>query len=166
MAWPPSSGRGPTKEGRIKPDIAGPGTSILSARSRRSSLDSSNVWGSVNGDWVFFGRTSMATPLVASYVAPLRKALIDKSEKQPSTALVKALLINGARELIGQYNPPQAGASPNPNSAWDQVNLANLAVFAVQKNPGYAEGDENEVVNIPIAGGNRELKATLVGADP
>ncbi|KAJ5470000.1 hypothetical protein N7530_007357 [Penicillium desertorum] len=167
------SSRGPTKEGRIKPDVVAPGTSILSARSRASSLSPSNIWGTAGGDWVFMGGTSMATPLVAGCVAVLRQTLRDPQRGyQPSAALIKALLINGATELIGQYNPPETGQSPNPNSGWGRVNLANSVVFGSQPDAGYVEagplkqGDEREVFSIPIPIGNKHLKVTLVWTDP
>ncbi|KUL86308.1 hypothetical protein ZTR_08598 [Talaromyces verruculosus] len=167
------SSRGPTKEGRIKPDVVGPGTSILSARSQKSSLGSSNIWGTGDETWVYLGGTSMATPLVASCIAVLRETLIAKGESKPSAALIKALLINGAVELIGQYNPPEAGQSPNPNSGWGRVNLANSVsvVFANQNNVKYADagplkqGDEDEVSTVPITEGNKKLKVTLVWTD-
>ncbi|KAL2812561.1 peptidase S8/S53 domain-containing protein [Aspergillus cavernicola] len=153
------SSRGPTKEGRIKPDVVAPGTSILSARSRASSLPASNIWGTSSGDWVFLGGTSMATPLVAGCVAVLLQTL-------------RALLINGATELIGQYNPPETAQSPNGNSGYGLVNLANSVVFGMQPDRGYVEanplgqGDEREVLKIPIPIGSKHLKVTLVWTDP
>ncbi|KAI9928490.1 hypothetical protein MW887_002535 [Aspergillus wentii] len=67
--------------------------------------------------------------------------LDDQGEREPSAALVKALLINGTAELIGQYNPPKAGPSPNPNSGWDRADLAHSVIFMNQQNAGYAQGD-------------------------
>jgi serine protease AprX len=57
------SGRGPTADGRIKPDVVAPGTFILSTRSRATA---DNGW-RLSGDQLYFfmGGTSMATPLVA-----------------------------------------------------------------------------------------------------
>lgn len=166
------SSRGPTKEGRIKPDVVAPGTSILSTRSRSCHLGPANIWGAANGDWVYLGGTSMATPLVASCAAVLRETLVNNGEHEPSAALIKALLINGAVELTGQYNPPEAGQSPNPNSGWGRVNLANSVILRPVNDKEYAEGgpleqdDENDVFRITIANGNSELKVTLVWTDP
>lgn len=44
-------------------------------------------------------------------------------EYSPTAALVKSLLIN-ADELLGQYNPTEAGSSPNPNSGWGRISVA------------------------------------------
>jgi serine protease AprX len=171
--WYAFSSRGPTKEGRIKPDVAVPGTSILLARSRASSLSPSNIWGTAGGDWVYMGGTSMATPLVAGCVAVLRETLlIFQSGYQPCAALIKALLINGATELLGQYNPPETGQSPNANSGWCRINLANSVVLGNQPDTGYVEadplrqGEAREVLSIPVPAGHKHLKVTLVWTDP
>lgn len=75
-----SSSRGPTSGGRFKPDVAAPGTQILSAAGSGSSL-------------VRLTGTSMATPKIAGAVAVLHQAGI----KDP--AAVKALLINSADQI-------------------------------------------------------------------
>jgi hypothetical protein len=74
------SSRGPTEDGRIKPDILAPGSPILSARAH-SGCNSMIRHG-----------TSMAAPLVAGMVAHLRSIL----GGAPSAALIKALLISSA----------------------------------------------------------------------
>lgn len=100
------SSRGPTMEGRIKPDIVAPGGMILSTASRACQL-SSTFGNSDDKLWQFLSGTSMATPLVAGCVAVLREMLIANGLPNPSAALLKALLINGAvdtgnkRELQG-----------------------------------------------------------------
>ena len=48
------------------------------------------------------GGTSMATPLVAGCAAVIREALEVKYQHlNPSAALLKALIINGAVDLVG-----------------------------------------------------------------
>lgn len=92
------SGRGPTRDQRIKPDVVAPGTFILSTRSR----DTEDKGWALSADDLFYfmGGTSMATPLVAGCAALVREFLIKKQGLQrPSAALVKAMLINGARDI-------------------------------------------------------------------
>ena len=114
------SSRGPTKEGRIKPDVVAPGTSILSTLSRNAPMG--NTFGTSTDPLFFFDSgTSMATPLVAGCAAVLRETLVKNGLAAPSAALIKALLINGADVLPGQYNPSEAGESPNGNSGWGRV---------------------------------------------
>ena len=68
------SSRGPSQEGRIKPDIVAPGTGILSARS--SEADDQGVFGiSDDPAWMYDAGTSMATPLVSGCAAVVRQAL-------------------------------------------------------------------------------------------
>ncbi|KHN94735.1 subtilisin-like protease [Metarhizium album ARSEF 1941] len=129
------SSRGPTQpDGRIKPDIVAPGTTILSTRSSHMVPGHhSESWGhSSDAGWMYEGGTSMATPLVAGCCAVVRGALFDNRVAQPSAALVKAILINGAVPLKGQYGQglpdgefwPSVDA-PNPNSGFGRVNLAS-----------------------------------------
>lgn len=104
------SSRGPTTDGRIKPDVVAPGSFILSTRSR----DTSDTGWAPSDDplYFFIGGTSMATPLVAGCAAVVREYLaVERQITSPSAALVKAMLINGAQDLAGQYVPSEAGES-------------------------------------------------------
>lgn len=95
------SSRGPTRDGRTKPDVVAPGTFILSTRSRRIA-DNNTAWGAFPPSWLYFfmGGTSMATPLTAGAVAVIREYLRKKQKiRRPSAALVKATLIAGATRL-------------------------------------------------------------------
>lgn len=160
------SSRGPTRDGRIKPDVVAPGTAILSAHSRDASVGS--FWGtSIDGDYCFMGGTSMATPLVAGCAALVRQSL----GGNPSAALVKAMLINGAVDLIGQYAPSEAAAVPNFAEGFGRVNMVSTL--------GQAEGvdltwfDEGGALRTGGSWRHRvtlqqagALKVTLVWTDP
>ena len=123
------SSRGPTRERRIKPDVVAPGTCILSTLSR-AVANPSTIFGSSSDSLFFFDSgTSMATPLVAGCAAVLRETLVKNGLADPSAALIKALLINGAVELPGQYNPTEAGSSPNFDSGFGRVNLAGSVII-------------------------------------
>ncbi|WP_274564653.1 S8 family serine peptidase [Streptomyces spiramyceticus] len=166
------SSRGPSQEGRIKPDVVGPGTSILSAHSRAAGPDT--LFG-VSSDPAFFfsSGTSMSTPLVAGCVAVLREALMKNGTPRPSAALLKAMLINGAVDLPGQYNPTEAGLSPNNNSGFGLVNLERSVVLPGDGNrAGFADEEELEQgeertfrISVPEQAGHT-LKITLVWTDP
>ena len=45
-----------------------------------------------------------------------QQLLVNNGTTEPTAALIKVLLINGAVELVGQYNPSEAGRSPNSHS--------------------------------------------------
>ncbi len=113
------SSRGPTKDGRIKPDIVAPGTNIVSLRSRDPRA-TTLLWGEYNEHYVYAGGTSMATPLTAGAAAVTRQVLVEKLQQtNPSAALVKAALVHTAVDLFpGQYGvgPTQEIPKPAPNN--------------------------------------------------
>lgn len=177
------SSRGPTKEGRIKPDVVAPGTCILSTRSRALVTASTDYGTSSDPAFFFDGGTSMATPLVAGCVAVVRETLVKNGMPTPSAAVVKAILINGAVTLPGQYSPSEAGASPNTSSGWGRVNLAGSIILpGANPNGGFGEGGplkqgQSSTVTITIptkkrstgahtAAAGYTLKVTLVWSDP
>ncbi len=181
------SSRGPTQEGRIKPDVVAPGTCILSTLSRDVAVPSTDFGTSSDPLFFFDSGTSMATPLVAGCVAVLRETLVKNGMPNPAAALVKALLINGAVELPGQYSPSEAGLSPNRNSGFGRVNLAGSIILpGPNPNGGFGEGGpleegDESVITIdipksppnqapgavaPMAGSGVTFKITLVWSDP
>jgi hypothetical protein len=179
------SSRGPSKEKRFKPDLVAPGTSILSTRSR-NAVTVPTIFGTSSDNAFFFDDgTSMATPLVAGCVAVVRESLVKNGMPNPSAAVIKALLINGAVTLPGQYSPSEAGTSPNSNSGWGRVNLAGSIILPGHNpNSGFGEGgplkqgqDGTITITVPghkAAAGNEvgpmslspSLKITLVWTDP
>ncbi|KAK0728749.1 peptidase S8/S53 domain-containing protein [Lasiosphaeria miniovina] len=169
------SSRGPTVEGRVKPDVVAPGTCILSTRSSMPGVVDTQDWGvSKDAKFMFEGGTSMATPLAAGCVAVLRETLVKNGTPSPSAALIKALLINGAVELPGQYNPSEAGKSPNDSSGWGRIDVANSVVTA-DGTAGFRDEVAGEALDtfdefqfaIPVKGpGPATLKVTLVWTDP
>ncbi|MEW2120422.1 S8 family serine peptidase [Streptomyces sp. NPDC005474] len=165
------SSRGPTQEGRIKPEIVAPGTAILSTRSRLAP-DNGLFGDSTDPAFMFDSGTSMATPLVAGCVAVLRETLVKNGTPKPSAALIKAMLINGADELKGQYVPSEAGTSPNNNSGFGIVNLQQAVVLPTDAGrAGFTDAKEldqgeERAFRITVPEGATRLKVTLVWTDP
>ena len=121
------SGRGPTLDGRIKPDIVAPGTDVVSVRGRFAE---STCWGvfESNTNYIYSGGTSMATPLAAGAAALVRQWLVDRrGVADPPAALVKALLVNGARDMTpGQYGTgafQEISGRPDCSQGFGHVNL-------------------------------------------
>ncbi|MBX3001658.1 MAG: S8 family serine peptidase [Caldilineaceae bacterium] len=111
------SSRGPTKDGRIKPEVVAPGTWILSNRAAQAQ---GTFWGTFNADYAYMGGTSMATPLTAGGAALVREWLAkQRNISSPSAALMKALMIHGTQPLPGASN------APNTQSGWGRVDLKN-----------------------------------------
>lgn len=127
------SSRGPTADGRTKPDIVSPGTNILSVRSQQPKAEV--LWGAYNQDYVFSGGTSMACPLTAAGAAIARQFLIEKmAQVKPSAALVKAYLLHTATEMFpGQYGEVGLARGqelmtlrPNNDEGYGRVNMAQV----------------------------------------
>jgi len=93
---------GPTVERRFKSEVVAPATSILSAKPRNAPVDTI-YRASTDPNWMFDSGTSMSTPLVAGYAAVLWQTFVTNGISKPSATRIKALLINGADELAGQY---------------------------------------------------------------
>ncbi len=119
------SSRGPTRDGRIRPDIVAPGTYILSTRS--SMIASNNqAWAAFPASRKYFhmGGTSMATPLAAGAAALVRQYLRQNIKlEKPSAALIKATLIAGARRLP---NPGKEDLIADNDQGFGRVNLENI----------------------------------------
>jgi subtilisin family serine protease len=166
------SSRGPTLDRRIKPDVVAPGTFILSTRSRAAT---GKGWGLTADPLYFFeGGTSMATPLVAGCAAVVREFLIkNRGVAKPSAALVKAILINGADNVSGQYVPSEAGEIPNISEGFGRVDVA-AAIGPFNTNQQLVVKDEKTALDtgqeektaVTVPSGATLLKATLVWTDP
>jgi subtilisin family serine protease len=155
------SSRGPTDDGRIKPDVVAPGSNIISTR---SSVASGTLWGVFNDNYVYSGGTSMATPLVAGVVALVREYLDkNKSISNPSAALIKAMLINGATDITGTV--------PDMNQGWGFVNLNgsiyeddNFILNLVDYSSGLSTSEEYSY-NFTIVKSVSPLKISVVWSD-
>ncbi len=121
------SGRGPCSDGRMKPDISAPGTGIISCRSH---LPGAGVLsGAYNADYVFAHGTSMSTPVAAGAAALVRQFYRTVKGITPSAALVKATLINGAKDITpGQYGTgiyQETPVRPNSVEGWGRVDIGS-----------------------------------------
>jgi hypothetical protein len=169
------SSRGPTDDGRIKPDLVAPGTAITSTRTDVNQAY--EAWGeceippAYQGYYVNMGGTSMSNPLTAGAATLVRQYYADgwhgkNSEVtesapvpsqgfSPSAALVKATLINGAWDMApGQYGV----SSPQPEipSSSDRGNGLDL--------PNNAEGFgrvDLETSLFPHAGWGRDPRRRM-----
>lgn len=142
------SSRGPTRDGRIKPDLLAPGENIMSTQNK-----STNQYTTLSG-------TSMATPQISGAVALLKAYLVDEN---PSSALIKALLINGATEIPDE---------PRTSQGWGRINVERSMPNSNQREITYWDNDTSPNVGefwstkFTVPANTPLLKITLVWIDP
>jgi hypothetical protein len=124
------SSRGPTRDGRIKPDLVAPGTNILSVRSQALPAGANPGWGAwtkAPGKYMFDGGTSMATPLTTGAAAVVRQYLRTvKRRANPSAALVKATLLHGAQYRSYRHAPPAGSTLYDFAQGWGHLDLQGV----------------------------------------
>jgi serine protease AprX len=146
------SSRGPTKDGRVKPDIVAPGTYILSSRS--SLAPDSSFWANYNSKYAYMGGTSMATPLTAGNVALLKEHFLKNKGIDAKPSLIKAALVAGATNL----------GTTTGNQGWGRVNVEkSINVSYVNETTALTTG--NKATYTFTATSARPLKFSLAWTD-
>lgn len=160
------STRGPASDRRTKPEVTAQGGPVFSAQTN-SACGSVGLQG-----------TSMATPTAAGLAGLVREYLArgfyptgaeDPANviPNPTGALIRAMMINGAVEITGTgANPP----APNQDQGWGRVHLDNVLYFAgdsrqlwIHEDPGVSTG--GVVANTIDAQAGQPLVVTLVWHD-
>jgi len=177
------SSRGPTDDGRIKPDVVAPGTWILSGFSDlyQEGYDSSpnpqnngwqyDGWGfPYNQEYKYMGGTSMSNPLTAGAAVVVRDYYQKAHNVNASAALVKATLINSAIDMLDENNDgvnDNAYPIPNNHEGWGRVNLANATDGShqfVDEAAGLATGG-SAAYTFDVSSGDYPFKVSLVWSD-
>lgn len=189
-----TSSRGPALDGRILPNIVAPGTDVSSTWSETGDTSPPpNGYGppiagtgtpdpnnpnNILNQYMFMSGTSMASPHVAGCCALLIEWWRNRTDgKNPSPALLKALLINGAEDLVG--GPKGGGGNltniPNNDQGWGRVSLENILqqapasdrgpkIFSDQRHAFNANAQEH-LIRVAPADPARPMRITLVWTD-
>ncbi|MFX1252669.1 MAG: S8 family peptidase [Promethearchaeota archaeon] len=112
IAW--FSSRGPTSDGRVKPDVCFPGFGIVSARAKNTSM------GSPEGEYYTQASgTSMATPHTAG-VAALLIAEYENRKKRYTNEDIKRLILDNAHDL-GYDNNTEGHGRGDAFASWEDI---------------------------------------------
>ena len=162
---------GPTADGRLKPDVTMPGSSIVSA-------NADNNTGSFNCNTRTMSGTSMASPGAAGTAALVRQYYMDgwypsgsatpADAFTPSAALIKATLINSGHDMTN------VSAIPSLCQGWGRVLLDDAlhfagdarSLFVEDDAAGFAQGStgEDRVFNLDVNAGE-PFEVTLTWTD-
>lgn len=164
------SSRGPTGDGRIKPDLVAPCTCIPSLASGGPQA-APGVIPSGNGEEVVCYGTSMAAASAAACLSVLRQQMAGRLGEEPSSALLKALLVNGAEDLApGQYGGEreEVPAAPNAVEGWGRLDgeasmREETWVKVLDEKEGMRLGD-TRAYRLEVPSG-KELRVTLAWCD-
>tara|TARA_B100000508_G_scaffold102004_1_gene80387 strand:+ start:9626 stop:13129 length:3504 start_codon:yes stop_codon:yes gene_type:complete len=142
-----SSSQGPTRDGRIKPDIGAVGSNVMSTTN--------------DHDYVLKSGTSMSCPGVAGTVTLLHQAYKElNSGATPESALMKAVVCNSADD-VGK-------AGPDFTNGFGRINARKA--FDVLNNKTYFNGSlstgGNKKFTVNVGANDKLLKVMLVWLDP
>ncbi|MFL6276911.1 MAG: S8 family serine peptidase, partial [Blastocatellia bacterium] len=184
------SSRGPTSDGRKKPDIVAPGTHISGVVGQASGLatgtgaqnacfDASGVCAGVGANNFFpagqqfytaSDGTSHSTPAIAGAASLVRQFFINQALAAPSPAMTKAALMNSASYMNG------VGANDNLWSNNQGMGLMNvdrlfttIATNSILRDQQAADlftaTGQQRVINATVADNTKPLRVTLVWTD-
>jgi hypothetical protein len=170
------SSRGWTQDGRIKPDVLAPGSGVRSALT-----DGDATTG--NCDELVISGTSMAAPAVAGLAALVRQYFVEgryltgtadsEAGFEPSSALVRAVLIAAARDLrelgcVGVAPPPSRdqgwGFVQLDRALWWPERRHRMVVF--DDRMGLHEGGRRVFERTVASDDVGRLEVVLVWSDP
>mmetsp|Transcript_35916 Transcript_35916/g.80880 ORF Transcript_35916/g.80880 Transcript_35916/m.80880 type:complete len:1352 (-) Transcript_35916:140-4195(-) len=170
------SSRGPTYDGRLKPDLLAPGYHVVSARSN----------GQLNQTYcgldalIAMSGTSMATPAVAGAALLLREYFTSglspgnglsppqslSRSFDPSAALVKAMLLHSSRHVGSE----SGFLTPSFDQGYGLINLSSVIVTNERNVLRVQDGiniSNNELITFCAdVGGSTDLRVTIAWTDP
>lgn len=164
------SSRGPALDGRLLPNVTAPGVSTASMRTSAAGAAScATAIAGTSGFYALCSGTSMAAPFVSGASALLVQWWRQNNAGvTPSPAMVKALLINGAADMVGGTNV--GGNIPNNNQGWGRVNVnhvvANVPALYFDQNTLFTNsGQSMSLPPLLRADPTKPVKISLVWSD-
>ncbi|MEJ5199494.1 MAG: S8 family serine peptidase, partial [Anaerolineae bacterium] len=166
------SSRGPTADGRAKPDLVAPGTHIQGAASQAPGYDGNGVCDQYMpaGQTLYAASsgTSHSTPAVAGAASLVYTWYQTHygAGQPPSPALVKAYLVNATRYLTGTF---AAGDLPSSGQGYGEVLLRgafdDASRILVDQSRIFAATGESYELHGLISDPGRPFRVTLAWSD-
>jgi len=166
------SSRGPTDDGRVKPDIVAPGTHIQGAASQSPNYNGNGVCDKYrpSGQTLYAASsgTSHSTPAVAGAASLVYYWYQTRygSGQPPSPAMVKAYLINATRYLTGTG---AGGNLPSNSQGFGEVHLGlafdNTPRMLVDQTHIFGSTGQTYRVSGTVADPGRPFRVTLAWTD-
>ncbi len=170
----------------VKPDLVAPSTRVTGPVSRSSNicggagsiLCNSSVASPDSITYAMAAGTSFAAPAVAGAAALVRKWYYTNASSNPSPAMTKAILINGALDISGvavrdgsYATVATVGHIPDAYQGWGMLSFARLFgiwsnyYFYDQGTTLYNSGDQWSQT-VYVRDGSKRVQITLVWSDP
>jgi len=166
------SSRGPTGDGRRKPDILAPGSHIHSLASMAPDYNGRAICDPFYppGQQVLSRSTgtSHSAPHVTAAAAIVFSVFRKLTGQEPSPAMLKAILLNHAHNLT--ETPTNVLARPNNDQGWGRLDFGSFVdekarAFSDQETIFTATGQESVFAPVVVADPLRRVIVTLVWTD-
>ena len=159
------SSRGPSVDGRTFPTISAPGAQIASTRRVAGASQCATAIAGTSNQMSFCSGTSMAAPHVSGLGALLVQWWRgNNGGAEPSPAMLKALMVNGARDM------QNVAAIPNNTEGWGRVHIPGSLADGVSRH--YIDqtevlDDTGEVfeLQVRVVDNGEPLRITLAWSD-
>jgi hypothetical protein len=160
-----TSSRGPAADGRIKPDIAAPGTVITGGRAGNCT----SVTNCFDANHAVSNGSSHAAPQVAGSAALFTEHWRSiHAGNDPSIALTKAAILSTGQDMSGVGT---ASPVPNGNEGWGRANMkfmlnTGVPMRYVDQTVQFSGPGEEVVYTGEVIDGLKPFRAALVWTDP
>ncbi|HSN55330.1 MAG TPA: S8 family serine peptidase, partial [Candidatus Sulfomarinibacteraceae bacterium] len=160
------SSRGPTIDGRIAPVLVAPAEAVTTTAHRDGgAIGDIGAIDGTDGLYTMFEGTSAAAPHVSGSLAVITEWWRRSHRDQdPSPAMAKALLVNGAVDL------DDVEPVPNMDEGWGRVDLGQVLdpgtpMMLIDQTVLLRESGESWRIDVEIADPSQPLKVTLAWTD-